>query len=116
MNKYEEALNILTNIFAEFDQGVIVDITPIKYKKGFDSLKMFQELIEKENKYRWHDLRKNSNDLPREDVYVLTTSKWEDDYWMDEIIKCENGKMEWLSSPNTVIAWRYIEPFEVQDE
>lgn len=48
MNKYEEALNILTNIFAEFDQGVIIDITPIKYKKGFDSLNMFQELVNKE--------------------------------------------------------------------
>lgn len=84
------------------------------------------EVLEKSDKYRWHDLRENPDDLPEinnayvhtfsDDVLVIT-EEYESpvvaymnltlNIWFNPIeekyLKLDFGK---------VIAWKYIEPFE----
>ena len=72
--------------------------------------------LEKADKYRWHDLRKNPDDLPEADGnsesdYVLVMigtpewNSWEQAYY-------HHGKKMWSTYEQNVFAWRYIEPFE----
>ena len=72
--------------------------------------------LEKADKYRWHDLRKNPDDLPEADgnsesEYVLVMigtpewNSWEQAYY-------HHGKRLWSTYEQNVFAWRYIEPFE----
>ena len=72
--------------------------------------------LEKADKYRWHDLRKNPNDLPEADgnsesEYVLVMigtpewNSWEQAYY-------HHDKRMWSTYEQDVFAWRYIEPFE----
>ena len=92
-----------------------------------------------EEKYKWHDLRKNPDDLPEEHYSIFAkfknTSKWSNSMYekvSDEVLVCfefgngtrivkqrktEDGKFiydRWLISVSkpTAIAGRYIEPFE----
>ena len=81
--------------------------------------------LEAQNKYRWHDLRKDHNDLPNDDSieYVVC-------------VEYRNGKREctvgcldmggdmmllptlgnWIGYGYRIIAWREIEPFEGVNE
>ena len=73
--------------------------------------------LEKADKYKWHDLRKNPDDLPEaigdgyESEYVLVMTgtpewnSWEQAYY-------HHGKRLWSTYEQNVFAWRYIEPFE----
>lgn len=72
--------------------------------------------LEKADKYKWHDLRKNPDDLPEdngnsESEYVLVMigtpewNSWEQAYY-------HHGKQMWSTYEQNVFAWRYIEPFE----
>lgn len=74
------------------------------------------EALKKADKYRWHDLRKNPDDLPEdngygESEYVLVMigtpewNSWEQAYY-------HHGKRLWSIYEQDVFAWRYIEPFE----
>ena len=76
--------------------------------------------LEKADKYRWHDLRKNPDDLPEADgnsesEYVLVMigtpewNSWEQAYY-------HHGKRMWSTYEQNVFAWRYIEPFEEEEE
>ena len=76
--------------------------------------------LEKADKYRWHDLRKNPDDLPEADgnsesEYVLVMigtpewNSWEQAYY-------HHGKRLWSTYEQNVFAWRYIEPFEEEEE
>lgn len=90
------------------------------YQKALDVLKATE-------KYRWHDLRKNPEDLPQRAVaitgericyesdevlvynepsYFLAAYNYNDDEWYDTD--------EYLLLGN-VIAWKYIEPFEEEE-
>mgnify|MGYP006392427407 CR=1 FL=1 len=71
------------------------------------------------DKYRWHDLRKNPDDLPEADGnsesdYVLVMigtpewNSWEQAYY-------HHGKRMWSTYEQNVFAWRYIEPFEEEE-
>ena len=75
--------------------------------------------LEKADKYRWHDLRKNPDDLPEaignsESEYVLVMigtpewNSWEQAYY-------HHGKRLWTTHEQNVFAWRYIEPFEEEE-
>ena len=75
--------------------------------------------LEKADKYRWHDLRKNPDDLPEADGnsesdYVLVMigtpewNSWEQAYY-------HHGKRLWSTYEQNVFAWRYIEPFEEEE-
>ena len=81
--------------------------------------KIVSKALEKADKYRWHDLRKNPNDLPEangnsESDYVLAMigtpewNSWEQAYY-------HHGKRLWSTYEQNVFAWRYIEPFK-EDE
>ena len=79
--------------------------------------KIVSKALEKADKYRWHDLRKNPDDLPEaigggyESDYVLVmigTPEWND--W--EQAYYHHGKKMWSIYEQNVFAWRYIEPFK----
>ena len=79
--------------------------------------KIVSKALEKADKYRWHDLRKNPDDLPEgfegsyESDYVLVmigTPEWND--WGQAYY--HHGKRLWSTYEQNVFAWRYIEPFE----
>ena len=73
--------------------------------------------LEKADKYRWHDLRKNPDDLPEaitgshvsDYVFVMIGTpewnSWEQAYY-------HHDKKLWSIYEQDVFAWRYIEPFK----
>ena len=73
------------------------------------------EALEKVDKYRWHDLRKDPDDLPpideRVELIFNVNNKNINQFGLLNTNKewAVNGFITQLS----VIAWRYIEPFEV---
>lgn len=87
--------------------------------KLFELNKIVSKALEKADKYRWHDLRKNPDDLPEaignsESDYVLVMigtpewNSWEQAYY-------HHGKRLWSTYEQNVFAWRYIEPFEGEE-
>ena len=87
----------------------------------YEAIEMAVEALEKADKYRWHDLRKNPDDLPEaigggyESDYVLVMigtpewNSWEQAYY-------HHDKKMWSTYDQNVFAWRYIEPFEWEEE
>ena len=91
---------------------------PENYTRLREALDMATEALEKANKYRWHDLRKNPNDLPEADEYgcseyvlvMIGTPEWDNHEWA----YYNHNTRSW-STPfyeQNVFAWRYIEPFK----
>ena len=86
----------------------------------YEAIEMAVEALEKADKYRWHDLRKNPDDLPEavgggyESDYVLVMigtpewNSWEQAYY-------HHGKRLWSTYEQNVFAWRYIEPFKEEE-
>lgn len=72
-------------------------------------------LFDEQNKYRWHDLRKNPADLPEDNKDVLVTIKggcvnrtWHDSCgWRNTTAKKARHY-----SDKSVLAWKEIEEFE----
>ena len=105
---------------AEVDEDVYDDISRVDELLQLN--KIVSKALKKADKYRWHDLRKNPDDLPEaigdgcESDYVLVmigTPEWND--W--EQAYYHHGKRLW-STPSyeqNVFAWRYIEPFEEEE-
>ena len=81
------------------------------------------EALEKADKYRWHDLRKNPDDLPEanrwgESNYVLVKALIKVGcYACNDMRKAyyNHTQKKWSIDGN-VLAWRYIEPFEEEEE
>ena len=99
---------------AEVDDVVYDDISRIDELLQLN--KIVKKALEKSDRYRWHDLRKNLDDLPEADEYgcseyvlVMTGTpewnSWEQAYY-------HHGKRLWSTYEQNVFAWRYIEPFE----
>lgn len=109
MSKYEQAIKLLEMLSSdEFQQFTSSEFD--------DAIYTAIEALEKADKYRWHDLRKNPDDLPEADGnsesdYVLVMigtpewNSWEQAYY-------SHGKRLWSTYEQNVFAWRYIEPFE----
>ena len=85
----------------------------------YEAIEMAVEALEKADKYRWHDLRKNPDDFPEADGnsesdYVLVMigtpewNSWEQAYY-------HHGKRLWSTYEQNVFAWRYIEPFKEEE-
>ena len=83
-----------------------------------EAIKMAIEALEKADKYRWHDLKKNPDDLPEADEYgcseyvliMIGTPEWDNHEWA-----YYNYNTKGWSTPfyeQNVFAWRYIEPFK----
>ena len=81
--------------------------------------KIVSKALKKSDKYKWHDLRKNPDDLPEADGndesdYVLVMigtpewNSWEQAYY-------HHGKRLWTTYEQNVFAWRYIEPFKEEE-
>ena len=102
----------------------IMDNLIYLYRPLGNSLKAWHmaiKALEKADKYRWHDLRKNPDDLPEaigggdESEYVLVMigtpewNSWEQAYY-------HHDKKMWSTYDQNVFAWRYIEPFEEEEE
>lgn len=110
MNKYEEAMDII-ELSLDYDQLE-------------EARNLLKGLIDKEEKYRWHDLRKNPNDLPSESVTVLLIFDYcgkhyivgkcykDDKYpWYVDIDDCPYADQV-IEEFEKIIAWKYIEEFE----
>ena len=74
--------------------------------------------LEKLEKYKWHDLRKNPNDLPNVETRVeivldLIRSKVNN---FGTLVKYGKWAVNGFITPLDVIAWREIEPFEEVSE
>ena len=82
--------------------------------------KIVIDALEKADKYRWHDLRKNPDDLPEDNGYgkseyvlvMIGTPEW---YSCEWAYYSYNAKM-WSTYDQNVFAWRYIEPFKEEAE
>ena len=74
------------------------------------------EALEKTYKYRWHDVRKNPDDLPKEPGYYLV--KRQQDRWTicDYVVYGYTPDRNYWSTLDNVFAWREIEPFEESKE
>ena len=98
----------------------IMDNLIYLYRPLGNSLKAWHmaiKALEKADKYRWHDLRKNPDDFPEavgggyESDYVLVMigtpewNSWEQAYY-------HHDKKLWSTYEQNVFAWRYIEPFK----
>ena len=100
---------------AEVDDDVYDNIERID--EILELNKIVIKALEKADKYRWHDLRKNPDDLPEaigggyESEYVLVMigtpewNSWEQAYY-------KHDKRMWSTYDQNVFAWRYIEPFK----
>lgn len=67
-----------------------------------------------QHKYRWHDLRKNPDDLPNNSRPVLVADiNW--NVCIRAYFVNSNGYGKWSQDKYGVIAWREIEPFEGED-
>lgn len=96
----------------------ILSITDSYYDESFEftkSEKLLQELIDKQ---KWHDLRKDPNDLPRPlstNLYVL--ADW-NPYCLNKYGLLDFSRdSKWCIEDTilddiNVIAWRYLERFE----
>ena len=114
MSKYEQAIKLLEMLSSdEFQQFTSSEFD--------DAIYVAIEALEKADKYRWHDLRKNPDDLPEAiggsyvSEYVLVmigTPEW---YSCEWAYYSHNAKM-WSIYEQNVFAWRYIEPFEEEEE
>ena len=104
---------------AEVDDVVYDDISSVDEILQLN--KIISKALKKADKYRWHDLRKNPDDLPEaigggyESEYVLVMigtpewNGWEQAYY-------HHGKRLWSTYEQDVFAWRYIEPFEEEED
>ena len=113
MSKYEQAIKLLEMLSSdEFQQFTSSEFD--------DAIYVAIEALEKADKYRWHDLRKNPDDLPEAiggsyvSEYVLVMigtpewNSWEQAYY-------HHGKRLWSTYEQNVFAWRYIEPFKEKE-
>lgn len=104
-------------------ETIKVAIAEVEWDYPMDYTVVFEEAIkalEKADKYKWHDLRKNPDDLPEaigggdESEYVLVMigtpewNSWEQAYY-------KHNKQMWSTYEQNVFAWRYIEPFKEEE-
>lgn len=75
------------------------------------------EALEKADKYRWHDLRKNTNDLPSDETICLVIDEFEN--LNLAYLSTHRQSDVWTGYKGLAIrqpvAWRYIEQFEVKE-
>ena len=118
---YKDAMRMFTGIMER-----IVEHFPHQFAletgiNGIDDIREFNKTVttalEKADKYRWHDLRENLDDLPEaiggsyvsEYVFVMIgTPGWNNCEWA----YYKHNHKEWSTYEQNIIAWRYIEPFK----
>ena len=91
-----------------------------KWENHISQIDLAIEALEKAEKYRWHDLIKDPDDLPTEkNDYMCATSGWSNaifyqvcTYFIDDDLWSPDCPTNY----NNVIAWREIEPFKESEE
>lgn len=122
MNDYELALK---NIMETIDM-LHRHISDGTFSHPYWSISKIKELIDKHNKYKWHDLRKNQGDLPNDNRKKLVIvrhnyERYECEVWSSYDLAYYSELLhKWTSvtynSPAyKIIAWREIAPFEVTE-
>lgn len=86
-----------------------------------ETIKEITEVLEKVDKYKWHDLRENPDDLPRQygktrfSVDILVATKTDKDFsaiaYIDLVNRVWRSGIHNSEYPG-VIAWKYVDPFE----
>ena len=91
------------------------------YERKIEFMRLVIEALKKADKYKWHDLRKNPDDLPEADEYgksdyvlvMIGTPEWDH----CELVYYNHNRDMWSSLyEQNVFAWRYIEPFKEEEE
>lgn len=111
----EEAISDFKNIYRKGSCEYVM------YPLRKESVKMAIESLENQNKYRWHDLRKDPNDLPfdGDDNLLVSVSFRGTEMWMVCLYE-EDEFRDGINPPKLfqkdIKAWKYIEPFEEVEE
>ena len=99
------------------------DMNPAKIvidaKEYYDLKHKLCNYAMKEQKYRWHDLRKNPEDLPKEDGDYIVWYKPINPVYKGAKVMFYSVKTGWVAGKNRkggIIAWRENEPFEKAEE
>lgn len=88
-------------------------------------VKRIRDALLNEMKYRWHDLRKNPEDLPEKCGFYIACVEHPTNHTRNtrevQLYNIVNGKCVWRKNnrfllEKSVIAWREIEEFEVEEE
>lgn len=92
----------------------------LKEECNSDYAEVAIEALEKANKYKWHDLRKNPEDLPSHNKKVIVYYRKRNSentlqYGTDRIISDYPKGWRGFQKGNRVIAWKEIEGFEVEE-
>lgn len=112
----KEALCHLVGSFMGYKQRCNSEMT----LKDNEAIEILNDIVH-DDKYAWHDLRKNPNDVPEIGEKVLTTGKnhgYEVQIFHKHHVYTDSeGKVSWSWKwkHNTVkspIAWKHIQPFE----
>lgn len=114
-SKYQEALNFFKNVFVPPEIQTLSkaeSVNPL-FLAAKESLDDLTELVEKEDKYRWHDLRIDPNDLPEYNcaIYLVYSPTNNNYYYEARNYFYPNTKRIHLDGEKD-IAWKYIEEFE----
>lgn len=119
----EEARNVIecmiTNIVGDFANREMTKGA----KHTYDALEKAEEALEKAEKYRWHDLRKNQADLPdtTRNVLIAYTDFENDSYSFYDVAflgvenlwySTEHNNFEYHDEGYDVIAWKEIDLYE----
>lgn len=105
----EDAIKTIKTAIAEVEWIYPMDYA-VAFEKAIDALK-------NEDRFRWHDLRKDTNDLPDDvDATLLVSVNFRGtEMWM----VCSYEEDEFRDGINPpklfqkdIMAWKYIEPFE----
>lgn len=115
--KAEEGMKKSIELFPSFEGRKCMESAE-EHEQLAEWLEELEELRKYKEKYRWHDLRKNPDDLPEDNKQVLVSIKdgcihrtWHDSHgWRNR-----NSKIRYYSD-KSVLAWREIEEFESEEE
>lgn len=101
--------------YKEAKETIKSNYPPSHYSMLQEALDMAMEEFDKAEKYGWHDLRKNPNDVPNWDAKVLTFGKF-GIYAVSKYgyLSMFGDEIHDFEVP-FVIAWKEIESFEVKE-
>lgn len=112
-----------SKILGEMDFELVSLHGPIKKVTDYcEACCMGADALKSADKYRWHNLKKYPNDLPETfvEVWVCFTDykycgseKFYDKAGRRDEDWCWEGDDTLLNERYQIIAWKYIEPFEV---
>ena len=105
---YKEAAKVLDRIQDEENWSC----------KAYDALQLAIETIHTADKYSWHDLRKNPDDLPEKEGLYAVTVRYDTELTeigfgcYENMYGYSSGWSALMPNYGSIIAWKEIEPFE----